>query len=155
MKQIGILDLGIKDIITVLQTDTVLGALPSYGSMWEVSANTPKPCQSVDFEREQDSLDSGNSGGCIDDYSINGFIIQYLPPDYAPKSIRPKLDEYRERTRNAIKESIKTDSFEVLESLIYKESKPLPWMEQYQTGPRLVAHRMITDFTATYAVKEE
>lgn len=155
MKQIGIIDLGIQDVITLLERDSILKTLPTYPSLWEVDANTPKPCQSVDFEMETEAMDAGNYGGCVDEYSCNGFIIQYLEPEHPKDQIMPDLNNYRERTRNILRESVQLDLFETIENITYKTSKPRPWTIQNMEGPKLLAHRMITEFTATYTVKEE
>jgi hypothetical protein len=155
MKQIGILDLGIQDIISLLERDPVLKSLPTFPSLWEVDANTRKPCQSVDLDVEEDGSDGGSSGGCVDEYESTGAVIQYLEPDHAKELIMPDLNEYRERTRNIFKESVQHDWFETLESVKYIRSKPMPWVVQGREGPKVLAHRMITDFTATYSVKEE
>jgi hypothetical protein len=154
MKQIGILDLGIKDIISLLERDPILKTLPTYPSLWEVDANTRKPCQSVDLDVEKGE-DMGSTGGCVDEYQCSGVVIQYLEPDHAKDQIMPDLNEYRERTRNIFRESVQHDWFETLESVEYNQSKPMPWVVQGREGPKVLAHRMITDFTATYAVKEE
>ena len=155
MKQIGILDLGILDVINLLETDPILKALPTYPSLWEVDTNTPKPCQSVDLDTEKNSSDSGYAGGCVDDYSCTGVVIQYLEPDHPKDQIMPDLNEFRERTRNLFKEAVKLDLFETLETIEYNQSKARPWVVQNMEGPKVLAHRMITDFTATYSVKEE
>lgn len=155
MRPIGILDLGIKDVINLLEKDPVLQALPTYPSLWEVDSNTPKPCQSVDLDVETDDETGGFSGGCVDDYTTTGAIIQYLEPDHRKEQIMTDLNEYRERTRNMLKDAVKLDLFETLETIKYKESKPRPWVVQNMDGPQVLAHRMITDFTVTYAVKEE
>ena len=155
MKEIGILDLGIQDITSLLELDPVLKSLPTYPSLWEVDANTPKPCQSVDLDVEKNSSDAGYSGGCIDDYDATGVIIQYLEPDHPKDQIMPDLNEYRERTRNKLKEAEQLDLFTTIETIHYVQSKPRPWVIQNMDGPRVLAHRLITDFTVTYAVKED
>jgi len=155
MREVGVIDLAIADVTRLLDTDPTLATLPSYSSQWDVDANTPKPCKSVDLEVEKDSSEPGYSGGCIDEYTATGFIIIYLEPDYEKTQLRSKLDEYRERVRNVIKTATLTDDFQVLNSWEYVESKPRPWLIQHQGGPKLLAHRMIIDFTATYSVKEE
>jgi len=140
-----------EDIITALQVDSVLAKEEYYNSWVEVNANTRKPCHSVDIE-EETPLQDGCSGGLKETYVAKGFIIDYIEPEMDKTKITEDLDNFRERTRNALKTADKSDTFTRITSWTYKRSYPRPWTVDFQGSLKILAHRMITEFEVEYEV---
>lgn len=153
MRETGVIREVKEDIITALQADPTLAKEEYYYSWLEVDTNTRKPCHSVDIE-EETQIDGGCVGGLKDAYTAKGFIIDYIEPEMDKTKISGDLDNFRERTRNALKTADRDGTFTRITSWTYKRSYPRPWTVEFQGSLRILAHRMITEFDVEYEVTE-
>jgi hypothetical protein len=143
------------DIITQLQQDTVLNQYEFYHSLWEVAPKTKKPCHSIDLGEDRKGEDEA-SGGTVNNYTIQGFLITYIEPSpNNPRKLTELLDEIQERQKNALQYAQDRMLWSYVWNYKYGRSYKMPWtLQDPQSGNmRLVAHRVITEFEISYEVR--
>lgn len=152
MKNPGNIKLLKEDIINNgLKRDSVLSQWKCYNSQWEVSAKTKKPCHSIDLNiNETGDLEA--NGGRILNRKIQGIIITYIDP-LKTKNLTELLDELIERTDIVLEDSSQTGQFQHIFGYKYGRGYTKPFTITTNEGPKLVAHRVITEFEIQYEVR--
>ena len=138
------------EIITLLKTDSDLAKHGYYYSLFEVTTSTPKPCTSVDLDVDKDA-DTEHTGGFEDNYVAEGMVISYFDPN--TQNLTEKLDNTRWTQRQILKDAMITGDLTEISEIEYTRSYLMPWTVQTNNGPKILSHRVITEFKAYYEVE--